>query len=290
MSAFILHDRYFDPEAGRISSYFCQLFILIGQQSLQYTILDTDKNMFIALADYQLPSAPKTPEIFYSQIRELISEDEILQKKYHSVVIGLDSATHTLVPSPLFDKEQVKKYLEFNLIIQDDCMISAELIEEIDAYNIYGYPPGLKEVIQKYFKESAVVHRSSAFLRAAYHHHKINPGLSDVFLQVREQYIDLVVFNDDKLVFFNAFPFRTKEDLLYFTLYTIEQLRLSPDSLQLILSGLIDAGSESFLLLEQYIRNISFAGYLSNFRFSALISQAPSHRHQELFALALCGS
>ena len=143
MSAFILHDRYFDPESGRISSYFCQLFILIGQESLQYCILDTEKNTFIALADYRLPASPKTPEIFYSHLSQLISEEEILLKKYPSVVIGIDTPMHTLVPSPLFDTGQMTKYLEFNFRLPDGCQVRSDRVEEIDAYNIYGIPAGI---------------------------------------------------------------------------------------------------------------------------------------------------
>jgi hypothetical protein len=290
MSTFILHDHYTDPETGRISSYFCRLFILVGRESLQYCILDTEKNTFIALADYRMPAPPRSPEIFYTQLGLLLSEDEMLLKKYPSVVIGIDTPLHTLIPAPLFDPGRVTEYLEFNFRLPEGCQVRSDRVEEIDAYNIYGFLQQPANIISGNFSEAAVVHRSSALIKAVYQLYKINPQLSGIFLHAREQFIDLIFFEGSRPAFFNSFPCQSKEDLLYFTLYTFEQLKLRPDAVQLFLSGNIDPGTDSYLLLEQYIREISFTGRLSSLNYSAALDQAPAHRYQELFALALCGS
>ena len=290
MSNFILHDRYFDPESGRISSYFCQLFVLIGHESIQYCILDTEKNSYFAFADYRLPKPPKTPELFYSRLGKLIAEEEVLLKKYPSVVIGIDTSLQTLVPSPFFDIGQMTKYLEFNFKLPDGCQVISDRVEEIDAYNVYGFPVGLREAIQKFFPEAALNHRSSALIKAICQHHQINPDPSCIFLNAREQFIDLVNFDGKHPAFFNSFPCRSKEDILYFTLYVIEQLKLRPDAVRLSVTGMIDAGSDAYLILEQYIRTISFTSRLSAFNYSPLLNQVNVHRYQELFALALCGS
>jgi len=290
MSNFILHDRYFDPEAGRISSYFCQLFVMTGLDSLQYCILDTEKNSFIALADYRLPAFPKTPEIFYSLLDQHLSEEEVLLRNYPSVVFGIDTSLHTLVPTPLFDEGQLTKYLEFNFRLPAGQQVGSDRLQEIDAYTVYSIPPGISGIIQKYFRETALVHRSTPLIRSVYQHLMVNPEPSCLFLNVRAQFIDLVCFEGNRPVFFNSFPCRTKEDVLYFTLYVIEQLKLRPDSVKLVLTGMADAGSEFFLLLEQYIRTISHAGRMNSFFYSPVFNQAPIHRYQELFALALCGS
>ena len=204
MNAFISHDRYFDPESGRLSSYFSKLFILIGQASLQYGILDTEKNTFVALADLRLPSSPKTPEAFYADISRLISEEEVLKKKYPSVVIGLDTPMHTLVPAPLFDSEQSKRYLEFNFGMTGDGQVSADRIEEIDSYNVYAIPQGLLDVVRVNYREAALFHRTSAMIRAIYNHQKVNPAPAGIFLNMREQFIDLTSIESDRLAYFNS--------------------------------------------------------------------------------------
>lgn len=290
MSAFILHDHYFDPDSGRISSYFCQLFILVQQESLQYCILDTEKNTFNALADYRLPASAKSPEMFYLELDSLMAEEERLVKKYPSVIVGLDTPWHTLVPSALFDASQLTKYLEFNFSLPENCQVQTDRVEETDAYNIYGFLQGLNNVILKHFGDAALVHRSSALIRAVYRHHQNNPDHLSVYVNVRDEYIDITYFEGNRLVFFNSFPCRSKEDILYFTLYAIGQLKLRPDAIHLFLSGRADAGSDLYQLLEQYMRPVSYTGALNSFNYSPFLSQLPSHRYQDLFALALCGS
>jgi hypothetical protein len=290
MTAYNLHDRYFDPVTGHISSYFCQLFILIGQDYFQYCLLDTEKSKFIALADFRLPSGVKTPGLIYSQIENIIAEEELLRKKYPSVVIGVDTPHHTLVPAPLFDKDQVSEYLGFNFRIPENYQYIADHVQEIDAYNVCGFPEQLKEIFSGHFAKAAFVHSSTAILKATYYQHKINPESANLFLNVRSNYIDLVMFEGSRPVLFNSFSCMSREDLLYYTLFVIENSSLRPDQVRLCLGGMINEDSESYRLLAQYIGNLSFCSRLSTFNYSAMLEQVPAQRYQDLFALALCGS
>lgn len=289
MSALILSDHYFDPEAGRISSYFSKLFILVGRASLQYCILDTDKNAFVALADFRPASPPKSRESFYSDVKQLVSEEEILQKKYPSVVIGIDTDIHTLVPTPLFDQDHDKKYLEFNFGLNGDEQIMSDRLEEIEAYNVYAIPSGLINFLQAHYKDAAIFHRTSALFRAVQHHQKAFTGQACMFLNVRDQFIDLISFNGPSLNYFNSYSCLSREDMLYYILNALDQLKLSPDQVHLVISGIFEDGSESHLMLEKYIQTVSYSGSLNSFDYSPLLKQLPLHRYQEIYALALCG-
>jgi hypothetical protein len=290
MTGFVLHEHAVDPTSGRISSYFCQLFILLGNNSVQYCILDSDKNSFFALADYHLPEPPKSREDYLSQVSQLFSEEEALKKKYPSVLISVDSHFHTLVPSSLFEKEQARQYLDFHFSLPSGFTISHDRVPEIDACNIFAYEPALQDLIKENFKDEVITHRSTALLKAFYMQHQQNGGSSGIFLNSRNGHIDIAVFNKKKLLFFNSFSFKTKEDILYFTLYTFEQLGLQPDSMPLTISGAIDSNDETLKLLKQYIQTVEFAVLPSTFNYSPLLKQLPAHRYTELFAVALCGS
>jgi hypothetical protein len=290
MNAFISSDRYFDPQSGRLSAYFSKLFILIGQESVQYCILDTERNTFVTLADFRLPVPPRTPEVLYAELVKLISEEEALKKAYPSVVLGLDTPQHTMVPSPLYDPMQNSKYLEFNFGMTAHGQVRTDQLEEIDAFNIYGIPKGLLDIVRENYRDAAVVHRSSAFIRAIYNHRKINSESQGVYLNVKEQSIDLASIEGKRLVFFNSYTFSGKEDILYYILYAMEQLNLSADNVKLYISGMLDTESESHRLLGQYIKQLSFADRLNLWNYSPLLEQSPAHRYHELYALALCGS
>jgi hypothetical protein len=290
MSIFLPPDRYFDPESGRLSAYFSQLFILVGQESLQYSILDTERNTFVALADFRLSLSPKAPELFYAEISKLILEEDALKKKYPTVVLGFDTPFHTLVPSPLYNPEQNGSYLDFNFAKKVYGQVRADKIEEIDTFNVSGIPQALIDIVEANYAEAALSHRSTAMIRAIYNHQKINPVATSIYLNMRGQFIDLASMEDSRLVFFNSYSCAGKEDVLYYTLYAIEQLNLRPENVQLFISGMIDKDSESHQLLEHYIKQVSFTSRLNLWNYSPLLSQIPAHRYQELYALALCGS
>jgi hypothetical protein len=290
MNDFILHDRYFDPDAGRLSAYFSQLFILLGPASVSYSILDTEKNMFIGLADYRLEGIQKSPDRYYNALEKLFSGDSHLLKKYPSVIVGVGSKRNTLVPAPLFETERLKEFLLFNFRIDHEFEARADRIETIDTFNVYEADSTIEEIIRKYAAESLIVHRSTGLLRSVEQIYSQPPGHECIFLNIRENHIDLVFFREKRLVFYNSFLYSSKEDILYFTLYTCEQLGLRPENLGIIVSGLLEMDSETGKMLGQYIQAVSVSEPIQRFSFHSILKQAPLHRYHELFALALCGS
>jgi hypothetical protein len=289
VNAYILNDRILDPVSAHISSYFCQLFILIDADHIQYGLLDSDHNKFIALADFKLHPTQSGQKPSFSHLEEFIRGEELLNRKYPSVLIGMNTPYHTLVPSPLFDQEQISNYLGFNFKLPENLYIQPDKVEEIDAYNIAGFDKHLVEFITGKFSNAALVHASTAVIKTAGYHHKQSPAATRLFLHLRDGFIDLVLFEGKKLVLFNSFPCRTKEDVLYFTLYTVEHASVDLDKLNLSLSGFIDEASDTYRLLAQYFGKMTFADRLVAFNYSALLEQLPSWRYQDLFALALCG-
>jgi hypothetical protein len=54
-----------------------------------------------------------------------------------------------------------------------------------------------------------------------------------------------VIVKDKELLFCNTFTYETKEDFIYYILFTTEQLKLDPEDLDLILLGNIHEDSAS---------------------------------------------
>lgn len=290
MGPFVLFDRHSDPAAGRISSYFSKLFILTGNTGFfRYGLLDTEKNSVIALADYRLENVPKDQE-YLDEIRKLIASDEILAKKHPSVIIGIDSPYHTLVPEAFFTPEQSNAYLEFNFRLPDPMMNLTDRVEELGAVNLSAIPDHPGKLLSEVFPGAAFVHGSTAMIRAFFLHHKDNPGNSAIYLHVKSHSIDLAAFADNKLIYFNSFLIDSKEDILYFTLNLAEQLSLVPGHLHLYLSGSVDPGSEIHLLLEKYIRQISYTDSFSTLKFSLQSESDAVRNYFGLLGLTLCGS
>jgi hypothetical protein len=77
----------------------------------------------------------------------------------------------------------------------------------------------------------------------------------DIYLNLNLSSIEIIVFENKKLVFFNNFDTRTQEDVVYYTLFALEQLQLDPRkvSIQYINSN----DRENIDVLKNYIFELS---------------------------------
>ena len=79
-----------------------------------------------------------------------------------------------------------------------------------------------------------------------------------VYVNVSSKSFDVVVIQNKKLQFSNSFEFETKEDFIYYILFTFEQLNLDVEKVKLYFTGDIELESEIYNSTYQYIRNVFF--------------------------------
>ena len=88
--------------------------------------------------------------------------------------------------------------------------------------------------------------------------HSKNNSEKQFYVNVTNNNFDIVVIENSKLLCYNTFSFKSKEDFIYYILFTSEQLQLNPEELLLYFIGDIEEESELYHITYQYIRNVSF--------------------------------
>ena len=68
-------------------------------------------------------------------------------------------------------------------------------------------------------------------------------------MNISQSLFDIVVLKDSKILFYNNFEYQTKEDFIYYILFTLEQLELSTDKTKVSLLGDINKQSELYKIL-----------------------------------------
>ena len=66
-----------------------------------------------------------------------------------------------------------------------------------------------------------------------------------------------MIVQNQKLILYNSFEYKTPQDFIYYILFTAEQLQLNPENFVLKLIGKIDETDELFKICYKYIRNVS---------------------------------
>ena len=105
---------------------------------------------------------------------------------------------------------------------------------------------------------------------------------AQVYLNDYSNYYDLVIVKDNKLLLANTFQYDTKEDFIYYLLFTAEQLQIDPSEFNLWLLGDISKDSENFDIAYTYVKNIDFL--IPAFNFTSELEQSETF-HREAFSL-----
>jgi hypothetical protein len=83
------------------------LSIQFSLDGFSFCIFHKDSKTFKALYDYNFEESNNSPQKLLENISSIFDNEDLLQKKYHSVNISHINELSTLVPKPLFDKDKI---------------------------------------------------------------------------------------------------------------------------------------------------------------------------------------
>jgi len=268
-------DESFSPEAK--AGY--HLSILAGTDQLACSVLDIQANKFIAIQELQFEnddSFKSTCDLLKQQ-----GSDSFYSGEYSSVTAALVHPLSTLIPVPLFDPESSDNYLQFNHG-KDVGTAAHDLIPETDAQNVYALPENIDAIIKRAFPNVQVCHFSTTLLESLLVQHK-NSTEQQIFVHLLPTRLCVTVLNEGKLILYNTYPHKTKEDVVYYILFVMEQLKLNAEKIPLSLYGEIQKSSEVFKLLEKYVKDVQFGSRPKNINYSLKFQEIPGHYYYNLF-------
>jgi hypothetical protein len=194
----------------------------------------------------------------------------------------------SLIPKPLFDKKHLADYLMFNHLPVANEKIHHDQLPNLDAVNIFSIPGDLLSVLKKPYRGVPVNHFSSALIENLLIRNKNIDEGHMLFVNVRKQWLDVIVLDGRKLLFFNSFQYRTKEDFAYYLIYVLEQLGLNPEKAALVLMGEILKTSDIYNIIFKYVRNVDFIQRSIDYGYSYIFDDIPAHFYYNLLNLQRC--
>jgi hypothetical protein len=198
-----------------------------------------------------------TPDEVLFEIEAILSRNEILNAAFTEVSVVYSTPVYSLVPAALFDPAKASEYLKFNAkILANDYMAH----DVLDAQNlVVVYVPFMN--INNFFFEKYgsfdYFHSVTILLKTILAAEEYS--LPKMYLHFQKNSFDCLVTKNKTLQLCNSYTFKTPEDFLYYTLFCMEQLRLDPEALPVVLCGEIEKGDANFEIAYTYIRHLEFA-------------------------------
>ncbi len=277
----------FDKAFKEDSSQNYSLTIRLSTDGFCFVIFDPEKNRFLGLEHFRFQDFDNEDRICRA-LDEIGMFRQWLSFPFKTVSMLIDHPYHALIPSPLYDEKARETYLSFNQQYREDSKILHDQLITAQAHNIFYLSKRLHAKIKEMWANAHIIHSSSAFIESILIASRNLGDDNKVFIQFAKNSFELLWVKQLRLGFFNRFRFHKPEDFIYFILYSLDQLKLSPESIELIISGDIESGSNYLDICSTYIRTIRFAARNTAFEYSYVLEDIPSHKYLNLYNRLLC--
>ena len=242
------------------------LSIQISLNGLSFCILQRENNTIQELKHFSFEKK-LTPFEVLDYLKVLFQKEDALKQSFQSVLLIHNNELATLVPNSLFNEDSLADYLKFNTKILKSDFIAFDRIKSNDSVNVYVPYVNINNFIYDTFGTFTYKHFSTILIENVLALSQANK--KQVYAHLGIGRFEILVVENNKLVLYNTFEFNSKEDFIYYILFTFEQLELDPEKHHLFLLGNIEKDNALFSIAYKYVRNVSLGKRTMQFQFTA---------------------
>ena len=224
--------------------------------SFLVTNIETKEIYFFLEKKYKKPI---NSEELIVDLKSIFNQNKELNDTFNEVAAIYATSLYSLVPSNLFDASKTSEYLKFNSKILATDFIAFDTLENHNITTVYIPFININNYLFDRFGDFSYYHSSSLLIE-----HLLSEEKSDasakVYINITDHIFDFITVKNGELIICNSYEFTTAEDFIYYILFCLEQLKLNPDTVDLYISGSIEKEEDTYKILYNYIRNITFYG------------------------------
>lgn len=207
-----------------------------------------------------------TPEHYKKQLVEALQKEKL--ENFSTIRLIFSNTLFALVPDVLYQEDKASDYIEFNNFLLPNDPIESQLIESLNIQFLYSYIEEIELQIKELFPEKNIQISHSGYSLIQ----QLIAFSSEINYVVWFNFssIEIVYFKEGKLVLYNFFETKTKEDILYYILFVAQQLNIDLNEEPMHIVGNIENHSETITMMKKYIRYVKI-GINENITFKDFI-------------------
>lgn len=257
-----------------------KLSIQVSLNGLSFCVLNIETNTIEWLKNFRFEKKLNPNEILF-KLQSYFDSEKQLNQTFASIIVIHKNDLTTIVPKALFNEENLADYLKFNNKILSSDYITFDNLDINDSVIVYIPFVNINNFLYERFGEFTYNHFSTVLIKEILKIEK-NTSKPKMYVNSSDDNFEIVVVENGKLKLYNSFEYKTKEDFIYYILFTAEQLNLNPETFELIFTGNIDSKDELYTITYKYIRFVFFGNRLDSFKYS---DQAQPKSNHTQFAL-----
>lgn len=203
------------------------------------------------------PHAADSREAAVARLKNYVVNDAILNLRFKKVYIMPCFKEKLLVPGVFFDKTNIATLYAINQEVSPDDTILYHHIEGIEAYLVETVISSFHDFVGEHFPVVQIVNGAYPFILGA-----MGKALRDteqIFLDIQDNYFDLLFIRDSRIQLFNSFSYKAMTDIVYFVLNCIKECEIKQEKIHLSICGPAIKDNKLQELLSHYLPNPYFA-------------------------------
>ncbi len=222
---------------------------------LSFCVLNSSTQSIVFYKSF-LFDKKRNPNDVLDKLTHQFNSESSLKQVFKSVTVIHENELSTLVPKSLFNEGHLADYLKFNSKILRSDFITFDEITTNESVNVYIPYVNINNYLYDIFGEFEFKHFSTIVLETILSLEK-NALATKMYAHITNTHFEIIVTKKGQLQLYNTFDYSTKEDFIYYLLFTAEQLELNPEKFPLVLLGSITNEDELYKIAYTYIRNVS---------------------------------
>jgi len=256
-----------------------KLSIMVSLSGLTYCSFDTLNHRLLSFNEVHFDASDKKPieELF----ADVFKTNDDLSAAYDEVIVLHDNNLSTFVPAALFDEKSLGSYLQYNTKVFETDFFAFDEIASYQMNTVYIPYANLNNFFVDEFGNFVYKHAHTTLVSKLLEFSK-NIDDKKMFVHMAAGHFEIIVVQNQYLLLFNSFEYKNPEDLIYYLLFTAEQLNLNPETFKLDFLGTISEDDAYFKMAYKYIRNVSLFD-TSELQQNNPFSEEENRRHFILF-------
>jgi hypothetical protein len=257
---------------------FQKLSIQVALDGLSFCTLDTIENTIVTLRHFEFSNVSNPLQLEKEIVTLMEQEATLFEQSFEAVTLSHVNTLSTFVPKPLFSDKNLADYLKYNNKILANDYMTFDVIANNDMVNVYIPYVNINNLFFEKYGAFHYKHFATILLENIFQIAK-DTELPNVYVHVQKKQFEIIVIQHKKLMLYNSFEYNSSEDFIYYLLFTLEQLQLNTNTLQLYFLGDIDKSNVLYNVTYTYVRHVHFLEKEYAFTFNETLETPKSHQY-----------
>ena len=231
-----------------------KLTVKVSPNGLSYCSSDTLNHTLLSFGEVLFDASEK--KNLWEICADAFDSNEMLRDAYDEVTVLHDSNLAAFVPDALFDEQYLGSYLQYNVKVFENDVFAQDAITSYPIRTVYVPNAEINGFFEQKFRNLTYKHIHTILVSKLL---ELSKNIDDkkMFVHMSPGHFEIAVVQNQHLLLFNSFEYKTPEDLIYYLLFTAEQLNLNPETMKLEFLGEILEDDAFFAIAYKYVRDVS---------------------------------